>query len=87
MKIIVFNVYCLKKSLNYKLKISPENGQPHPFHPIQFPLPHWLNALVASQNAKIFNIIIYIYIFKGDNKFSMLPYIPTNPSWTPKIHH
>ena len=27
---------CSKKNtLNYKIKISPENGQPHPFHPTQ----------------------------------------------------
>jgi len=37
-----------KKTLNYnKIIISPENGQPHPFHPTQFPLPHRINALLA----------------------------------------
>jgi len=24
-----------KTTLNYKIKTSPENGQPHPFHPTQ----------------------------------------------------
>ena len=38
-----------KKNLNYKIKTSPENGQPHPFHPTQLPLPHRINALLASQ--------------------------------------
>ena len=40
---------CSTKGLNYKVRTSPENGQPHPFHPTQLPLPHRINALLASQ--------------------------------------
>ena len=42
-----------KKTLNYKIITSPENGQPHPFHPTQLPLPHRIKALLA---AKAFNV-------------------------------
>jgi hypothetical protein len=45
--------HVFKKNLNYKIRTSPENGQPHPFHPTQLPLPHRINALLASQTPKL----------------------------------
>ena len=47
MKTAVFSV-CSKKPLNCKIKTSPENGQPHPFHPTQllfWTLPEQLSML------------------------------------------
>ena len=49
MKTAVLSV-CSKKNLalNYKIKTSPENGQPHPFHPTQlllWTLPDQLSIL------------------------------------------
>lgn len=51
--------YIFKKKLNYKIIISPENDQPHPFHPTQFPFPYHINNLIINiTNIKTFNINI-----------------------------
>ena len=47
MKTAVLSV-CSKKTLDCKIKTSPENGQPHPFHPTQllfWTLPEQLSIL------------------------------------------
>ena len=41
------------KNLNYKTNTCPGNVQSQPFLPTQFPLPHRINALLASQMPKL----------------------------------
>ena len=53
---------CSKKGLNYKVRTSPENGQPHPFHPTQLPLPHRINALLAWQMPKL-STLAYLFFW------------------------
>ena len=45
--------HVIKKNLNYKMSTCPGNAQSQPFLPTQFPLPHRINALLASQVPKL----------------------------------
>ena len=55
MKAAVLSV-CSKNALNlnYKIITSPENGQPHPFHPTQLPLPNRITALTTQSKCQSF---------------------------------
>jgi len=53
---------CSTKGLNYKVRTSPENGQPHPFHPTQLPLPHRINALLAWQMPKLSTLAYHFFL-------------------------
>ena len=67
MKTAVLNM-CSKETLNYKFRTSPENGQPHPFHPTQLPLPHRINALLLVwQTPKLSTLPYQKKTFWGNN--------------------
>ena len=101
MKTAVLSV-CSKKPLNCKFKTSPENGQPHPFHPTQllfWTLPEQLSMLHhacvpthpedAPQNLRPQDFHLTHPCFELCRSSS--PYYTTHvcQPWTnvPKIHH